>query len=324
MNDDGNNGAIPPFSPLVGEREVMKVRAALRPDPAEAEHPSSDVELVAYIDGTLPPAEREIFETHLEDCAVCRAEVADLRSMQANGRRMRVWPFAVAASIAICVMLLAYFAFRGNAPAAPTRVITTRPATHSYANDEWTRLVREALKSGKLPFASDRSLQGGDSDVLRGTTSSPADSLSPAGVVIDETRPDLRWPRRAGAIHVVSVYDGDREVVRSEALRADHWTLTRDLERGKTYAWQVEVRRDGATEMLPDPSSPQAMFRVVSERDHRELAEAKQRYPNDYVLQAVLYARSGLRSRAIDALRQASRSPPPDAQVLLTHELSNR
>lgn len=66
-------------------------------------HPS-DVEIAAYLDHGLPPAERSRLESHLADCATCRQHVIDSRSLVRRVRRpqrMLAWGgIAAAAAVA--------------------------------------------------------------------------------------------------------------------------------------------------------------------------------------------------------------------------------
>jgi hypothetical protein len=59
----------------------------------------------------------------------------------------------------------------------------------------------------------------------------------------------------------------------------------------------------------------------VKEAEHRELAEARERHPDDSLLLSVLYARSGLRTEALEALRRAA-ADDEAAKRILDHETS--
>jgi hypothetical protein len=64
------------------------------------------------------------------------------------------------------------------------------------------------------------------------------------------------------------------------------------------------------------------MFRIVTEPDHRELAQARERHRDDDLLMAVLYARSGMRAEAMQALRRAAAAGNAAAERILDHETS--
>jgi hypothetical protein len=280
-------------------------------------HPDAS-DITAFADGTAGEAEREIVSSHLEDCALCRQDVADLTSLRASRPRRRSWyvPAAVAASLAAVVFLAVQ---RSETPRevvrhSPAPVATHRPspvpATTStsapapppsprYANAEWDRLVRVAIESGRLPIARGLDVSP---DTLRGSAGDASPKIAPANVVLDETRPRFSWPARADATYVVSIFEGDRRVRQSEPLTRTHWTPPQPLVRGRTYLWQVQVTRDRETEIIPAPPTPPATFHIVSRRDHEELTEARRLYPDDPMLHAVLAARAGLRDEALAAL----------------------
>src|SRR5215212_1905883 len=69
------------------------------PDPAD---------ITAFADGTAGQAEREIVSSHLEDCALCRQDVADLERLRWWRPRRRAWYASLAAAAALAaVMFLA-------------------------------------------------------------------------------------------------------------------------------------------------------------------------------------------------------------------------
>lgn len=312
--------------------------ADLAMDNGRTDHLDPESELMAYVDGTMAPAELELAESHLEECAMCRAEVADLaevrRTLPARPRRPRWW-LAVAAAIAAVLMLLLITrrtAVDHVTPPTASAPITA-PATSTqppvdgqpaYPNDEWTRLVRTALTTARLPFPADLALLETGRDVLRGGSSGALTAVSPSGVVIDEPRPRFTWPERDGATFVVSVFDDGREVTTSEPLTTTAWTPSRPLPRGRTYSWEVEVTRGTATEILPASPAPPARFRIASERDHVQIEDARRRHPGDHVLHAVLAARTGMRAEAMTALRQAAQAGDDQARRLLAAEERER
>jgi hypothetical protein len=59
--------------------EADHVRAALGNSPADAAfvHIAPD-QLIAYVDGDLDAADRELVDAHLDECAMCKAEMLDL------------------------------------------------------------------------------------------------------------------------------------------------------------------------------------------------------------------------------------------------------
>lgn len=298
--------------------EVDALRDVVEGDDAGPWHPDA-AELTAYVDGAAGPAEREIVESHAEDCAICRVDLGDLAALRNRRHRPRGrWRMAIAAAAAAALAAI-MFLQRGNdvpaPPATPAPIVVTQPpvtVTTSapapepprprYENAEWERLVSAAVATATLPFPRDAAMQP---DVLRGSATDAASKVSPAGMVVDETRPRFSWPARPGATYVVSIFAEQQQIVQSEPLSQTHWTPPRPLPRGRTYVWQVQVTREGAREIIPAPPAPPATFRIVSNRAHDELAAARRLHPDDHLLHAVLTARAGLRDEAIDALRHA-------------------
>lgn len=60
-----------------GEIHVPDFRVAI--SSADPVHLDPDEQLIPWVDGTLDDADREIVESHLDDCPLCRADAADLR-----------------------------------------------------------------------------------------------------------------------------------------------------------------------------------------------------------------------------------------------------
>jgi len=307
------------------ERELADLPRALGLDSVEPEpHLDAETQILPYIDGRLDAADIEIAESHLDDCDECRAAVDAARSSGARFRRASLG-YAVAAVAAAVAIVIGIAQIDRNPQAARTAVtipvvVTNngavkppappqeQPPAPRYAHPEWERLVSRAVNTGRLPFPDDLDELRGTEDTLRGDDVPAAEHVSPAGVVIDDARPELTWPAREGATYVVSIFEGENEVARSRTLRGTRWTPPHDLTRGRTYIWQVAAERAGGIEILPSPPAPQAMFRIVSERDHRELREAKAKHPENHMLLAVLYARSGMEKEAAAELEKSGRA----------------
>lgn len=304
------------------EAEADLLQAMLAGDAEASAHPDHE-ELVAYIDGTLGAAEREIVESHLDDCPRCSTDVGDLLALRPTKPRMTrlrtAVIAAVAATIAAVMILLRSDDAVVPAPAQktpdPPRPVVTETTTATatpppvvekprYAKGEWERLVNAAIATGVLTFPKDFAPK---SDALRGADDVEKDTLHPSGIYVDETRPRLTWPARDGATYVVSIFSGDEEIAQSGPLTSTSWTPPKSLARGRTYIWQVEATRGDEREILPAPPAPPAMFRVVSARDHDELALARREHPDDHALHAVLAARAGLREDALAAWARAKK-----------------
>jgi hypothetical protein len=185
----------------------------------------------------------------------------------------------------------------------------------AYDNAEWDALVAAAVKSGSLPLPADLVMLYAANDIVRGPEGDAA-RVQPAGKVVDDVRPRFSWPARDGATYTVFIFDGPREIVRSRALRETQWTPERALPRGRLLTWQVEAARGDLVETLPHPPAPPASLRIASERDHRDLDHARQRYGDDDLLLGVLYARAGMLDESAAALRRAVRTHPEAVTLL--------
>ena len=276
---------------------------------------------------------------HLATCEACAAagrgraasDIAALRQDLAPRPPRSLAPLgmtlAAAAAIAILLLflLLRQPAKRDAIPPAPKdppRVATTTTPViaHAYADPAWERLVAETRQRGNLPQAPEAEELRRAADVVRGSGGVLA-KVHPSGVVIDDVRPAFIWPAQdADATYVVSVYEEDQKIAQSPPRKTPTWRPNRDLPRGRTLTWQVEWMRGNALQTIPQPPAPPALFRIITEAQQREIERARSLHPNDHLLQAVLYARSGMRSEALDALR---RSTDPAVKRILDHETSS-
>ncbi|HEX8152352.1 MAG TPA: zf-HC2 domain-containing protein [Thermoanaerobaculia bacterium] len=301
----------------------------------DAEHPDLDTTLTAYVDATLPAHELAGVDAHLAACPRCRDDVADLRSMQAAmqppARRSWLWPAIAAAAVLILIALLAAQLPRRNPPkpavveqppaqtAPPTRAPQPGPSpapprdATTYARNEWTAAVQDAVRSGTIAMPASLAQLQFQPDALRGSEKGRTDWVAPAGTVLAETRPLFRWAPASGATYVVTVLDGQEVIAESGVLSAPSWHSSRDLPRGRTLQWQVDVRRASGRSILPAPPAPPALIRIVDRKTQRELAEARRLHPNDALLLGVLYARHGLRE---EALRELAKVDSPAGKRL--------
>lgn len=306
--------------------DIARTQELLAAEAAEQPH-LDEAELFGLVDGTLDDDTRAFVQAHLDTCASCREDAADLRRLHRTRRVHPAWIGLAAASIAAALLSILLVGRNPTAPPpiSPDRPVVTPgnpvpvqvPVQPPYATAEWNALVSEALASGRLPFPGDLAVLRGEAESLRGETIEGDDTLRPVGVYVDAVRPVLSWPAGgSGATYVVTIMEGDDEVVHSPELRRPRWTPPRPLARGHTYTWQVEVSRDGTTGVLPSPSAPPAMFRIVPAADHEALTAARERHPNDHLLLAVLCARAGMEAEAKEHLARLAASADPRIQRL--------
>lgn len=315
----------------VSEADVRALRVQLEGEP---DHPNLEEELFLYADGTLPPERHAAVDAHLATCARCREDVNDLLAVRTQpAREARRWPYAAAAAIlAALIGAGSWFATREEAPAPRPIVVvkqppaqpqrpaevpviittTTEPPKAGYARREWDSLVRAARTGTRLVMPVVLQTLRPGSDHLRGRNDASY-TLRPAGVVVETQRPTFTWRAREGARAVVSVFEGGREVVRSEPRTEPRWKPHRDLARGVTYTWEVELEKEGQVEILPSPPAPQARFRVLDEDARVELDAARREHANDHLLLGLLYAKNGLDEEAKQELQQVE--DPRDADT---------
>jgi hypothetical protein len=262
--------------------------------------------MIAYETGAVSPADREIIEAHLADCSSCRDAFHPSSSpaRQRDSRRVA----AIAASVA-AIAAAAYVTLNRQPPAAPVTVRIERAqpkvAAPAYAREEWKRLVDEVRATRRVPLRSDLDELRPASDALRTNTSSPAGMMSPAGVVVESTRPEFRWSPYSRAKYVVLLQPiGSADIARSSTLRDTIWTPAFDLERGKTYEWQVTVSRGPESFAIPSPPAPRTLFRILEAGLKQEIDEARRAHPEDHLLLAALYSRAGLDTEAASELQQ--------------------
>lgn len=301
------------------DETLRRTAASLRQQLA-TEHPPAGTTLVAYIDGTLDPLEREAVEEHLAGCTVCSEDVADLRNMREASvpetpQRARWTHWLVAAAIA-AVALLAGIVFLRRPQPTPLSI----PQRMAYRRPNWDRAVREARAAGRLDMpAALRALQT-TPDVIRGTQgTNAAGTFQPSGTIVESPQPRFTWPATAGARYVVSVAVGTQEVEHSGELHDAAWTPPEPLPRGATYTWQVDVRDHDRTRIIPAPPHPALLFCVLDATSANEIADARRTNPDDHLLLGVLYARGGVQDRASDELSAWLAAHPDDfeAQRLL-------
>jgi len=289
------------------------------------EHPSYEM-LEQVVDGTADDVTREIVESHAEVCAACSADLRDLAELAGTPSSSRAWArwLAVAAAIVIVILASAYLLTRRREPASPAVVTTApKPVTRTvdvspYGRADWDAAVRDAMARGTIdapPIV--RELQR-PREILRGPRGSSAEvAMSPAGVVVESATPTLTWSAKPGR-QVVSVFDGFNRVAQSGVLQSGPWRVTETLARGKTYTWQVEIRRGASVETLPAPPAPPALFHILDARDAAMLAGARRRFPNDHLLLGVLHARLGMQQAALEELRIHA-AQHPEAATLVDH-----
>lgn len=245
----------------------------------------------------------------------------EVRSMPP--RRVVLWAFAAAAAALIAFLfVIARPRQQPHAPSPSVRVAppavvppTTTVAPRSEARlPEWDVLLAQTRATGRLPFPADiRELATPDT-FRGGPRAVAASAMWPVATAIDEERPEFRWPEVDGARSVVVVMSGGEELARSGSLKTSRWRVPIALRRGQMVRWQVRVERGETTTILPESPAPPAIFLVISDEQHQEIARAKTIAPDDHLLIGLLYARAGV---VEEARRELGASRDPLASRLL-------
>jgi hypothetical protein len=270
------------------------------------------------------PAAAELWSSELQSAAPDPGrdeEPADLRRV--SGPRSRFRQRAALSAAALLVVVAGTGLLVKRAPTKSTSVPSRPPAvTVSKAPPpapvlpaEWRALVAAAVDRGRIAPPAILATLHVPGDTLRGEGSGETSAVAPDGVVIDDPRPELRWSGVSGAIYIVSIFAGDREVARSAPLRRASWTPERTLERGETYRWQVEARRGNESWIIPPAPQPAPLFAILGEAGHRDLDAARRRYPDDHLLLGVLAAHYGLQREATRELT-LDRAAHPDSRAV--------
>jgi len=283
------------------------------------EHPTAD-ELDRFRRGAMKGTEVLTLGRHLSSCTSCReaarggrdpnADAAGLADAFVLARSMDWRRYAVAASVILVAgTALIWSLIRPQTPTRPPSIhvtTTTAQPIADYGRDDWNVLVRDSLRTGRVQWPEpDLASVRGRSEEVRGPVSA-APQLEPAGVIIESTHPRFSWPAVAGARYRVAIYAGDRTVAESPRLQANEWTSP-ELQRGVTYTWDVRVYPpNGGESIVPAPPAPAARFRTVAAAQESDLESARARFPNDHLLLGLLYARAGIRDRAVAELRQSN------------------
>ncbi len=136
-----------------------------------------------------------------------------------------------------------------------------------------------------LTGKADRLMGGGGEGV-------PFRLLGPVGTGVATLRPALRWQGVAGAEkYRVTLAHPNGDVVRSPDLISPEWTVTRPLQAGAAYSWQVTAYRGGEEIVSPAPPAPEARFRVL---DKAALQALRVQTGRSHMELGFVYARAGL------------------------------
>lgn len=293
-----------------------------------ADAPSYE-DLAAYVEGRLDPEARALLEERLAGDEVLRAEVDDLRALQAQLARGRVlaWRPARVATLAALAAGLALLAFwlRPPEPGLPS-VAPSGPPVVAALQDGGVRLTLSADGTVSGLPAPDAHARAVVADALHGTLPAPSGlealrpragtlmgtapeavfaPVAPLGVRVAGDRPTFRWTARPGARrYEVAVFDQElRRQLASGPVEGTAWTPATPLARGRVFLWQVTALDGGPRLTAPAPPEPEARFEVAAPAVLDAVARARAAAPGSQLLAALAFVEAGLLDDADAALR---------------------
>ena len=282
-----------------------------------------DDEMQQFVRRKLDAPQAAAVRRHLGACAMCAEHVRDLEGwIAAPSARLPRWAAIAAAVLVAALVPLAIWQLKSQRETVPPSVAGL-DALPSAVQER----VRSTLAGGTLePPAFMADLAGGR-ETLMGSPVAPAggvDVIAPVGTAVASARPHFTWTAAsgAGASYVVTIADDRSTVVaRSPQLATTSWTPEEELPRGRTYTWQVAVRRGAESFVAPAPPAAPARFHVVDADTSTAIERIERAHPDAHLLLGIVEADAGLRDEAIRHLRQV---PPGDRYGAVARRLLDR
>lgn len=276
---------------------------------------------------------RAAADEHARECAMCAAELRDLRALAERRRWSRApWWLPVGAAVAASIVLAVFLTGRPGAPVvqAPTRTASIRDGALTLSLDAAGRVtgapfeasaVNAALASGDVVAAAGVRDWRRDREQLLGDSAAIAAGavISPVAETVAADRPVFRWtPVKGVTGYRVEVYDASfNEVASSGVVSGTEWRPERPLPRGAAYSWIVAA----GDLRFPQPPAPEARFEVLDAAAAAEVESA--RSSGSRLLLSVVAAHHGLWDEARAAIAElAAQNPTNDAiaRLRLTFE----
>jgi hypothetical protein len=263
-------------------------------------------QLAACVDGSASAIDREIVETHVADCALCRRELRDLQKFASAPDRRRRWWLGAAAAAAIVAAAIVVPLERERPVVSlhdGGREVTLRrdgrltglPPQLTAAQQ---RDIARALTGGQLPAAPAIGPLRGTKQTLLGATTTAAAELqpiAPLGCIVVDDRPTLEWSPLPGVTHYrAELFDSHFQAVAAgDVLRATRWTVDVPLRRGETYVWQVTGFANDREVTAPAPPAPMARFAVLDASRARTIGRLMAQLPPSHLALGIAYAEAG-------------------------------
>jgi len=278
-------------------------------------------EVVSLVEGTGSPESQQ----HVHECALCRAEVEDLRRFRSDLTATRREPIQMPArsprrwmAIAAAVVLAALGTWRlvlspttQKAP-APPQIVANAVPVEAALTPEQRQAVDRAMASRQLPRPAvlDQVLSHRGVLLGGGTEQSRFEVAGPIGTAVISDTPAFRWTALAGAAYyTVSVFDDNfNPVATSPHVEGTEWLIDKPLARGHVYVWQVAAHAGAKVVNAPVPPAPEAKFQVLPADSANQIETARKVHPANHLLLAVLDAQAGALddvSAELDALAQS-------------------
>ncbi len=261
---------------------VVPLARALTPD-GGAECLAHDL-LWRYAGGEADAADAEIVETHVEDCARCRADLATLRAFQAEITE-EDWATARAAAQS------SYgnpqeMAQKGveQDPTAVRRLLSRIEQLVSTAQT-WEREVRKLIASMVGPEAARPCIPLSPALRSQGETNPGFTLIDPVGKVVLTDRPTFAWTPMPGATeYQITVTDQDYNSLFPEArVTETTWQPDQPLPHGLDLVWEVQAFC-GSEQPLQ-----QAAFRVLDRETADRIASLRRDHPDFHLALGLLY-----------------------------------
>lgn len=320
-----------------------------------AEDHLTDEQLDLLVDRRVDDPAYRLASGHAAACAMCRAEVEDLRRFDGGGEAVRpgrpVRRWLMAAAVAFAVLALSTIALlvrrtapdvpvtasNPPAPSAPVTVAPPVPQVVASLADGGGRIA--LLEDGTITGIALRSER--DAEDLRavlsgraieiptfiaampgsvrggGAGAHPLRAIEPFRSAVREARPRFSWTPVPGARgYRVAVFDADyEEVARGEAASRTSWTPPEPLLAGVDLSWHV-VAETGAGELSSSGADrAEAVFRVLTAEEAAEVARGEAHYRDSHLLRGLLYSRHGLLHDAERELRRVAEQNPGSPAV---------
>ncbi|MGE3275914.1 MAG: zf-HC2 domain-containing protein [Vicinamibacterales bacterium] len=314
----------------------------------ELDHPGYEA-LEAWVDDRLEAVEREIVESHVQACAACAEDAADLRQVRADIRwggqgpaqgdvrwgpaspkAPARWRMVAAIAGIAAALVLAVVLMRDGRNAMPDTAAVTAPAPPPAPagpgaadtsepplpvlplSPEDRAFVASVLERRTLEVPDEVRALGGARGTLLGAgdLAAPAEPMTPAGTAVQSTTPIFSWRAVPGATaYTVTIVNEDFEVV------ADSGPVSgTSWQPARPLPRGVDLTWQVAAQLpgrqVIAPAPPEPEARfVVLDRATADALDAALAQLDDPLARGVLLARAGVLDEARTSLQLAAEGP---------------